>query len=625
VSAADAARRRNADFRFRQPSARIEPMQRTSVRRTLRGIGRRLPAEAPIVAIGLVLLIGLEAAGRRLPPEWSAVAATAVLGCALVALARSGKAAALGLAPGAAGRSWRRIVAAVSRRSLRGGVDLRGTPRLERALPPLALTLAPVPWLLAALLASSGGVPQRVLAAAAREAFLVHWAALLGLWTMTTAAILACVVLAAGGLHDLVFEPSRRAGRLEKEQEHGLQLLTAVCVTLGALVVPPAFLAASALIGLLAALTCLSPAWGPGLDLIWLDRGRGRSCSVLAVLALRLVLWSGLFAFAAVATVGPALLEPWRASDSPALPLTLFAGRVLVGWSALGAWVLFAMLWDSIARPRRALARALLAPQNLRLATRPEPRTCAQLEHSLRHSGYRVRYGREQRRPGDLRVELPQALRIALAVTGERPGLKRMRQDLARRAERVHRRILGRELPRLLAEARAEAPDGSEGIWIGPQHWFELAASAPAPEGAPTRRCFDSRVGPRFDSRLDWRTRADLLRLCHRLEVDHLFVEHGVEPAALGRVLEQMFEVEDVFGPGVRLEPRHLRFVPGVRAELHELAERADAGLGAWSEPEYDQLSRARILHLGRDRGGDSSAADEPRTHVGRPMRPLSS
>ncbi|MEO0651326.1 MAG: hypothetical protein AAFZ65_11680 [Planctomycetota bacterium] len=609
-------------------------MKATGIEGAVRRLRALWSVEAASAALALALLVGLEAGGRHLPAEWSVLPATAVAGVAtalLVAGVREGRLdwpRRLGERMVGEGK---RLLSVLRHYAVRGGVDLRGTPRLEREMPGALLLGAPLPWGAAFLVAAAGGVPHAVLYVASSDAFLVHWLSLLGLWTVGLGVTLVHVLVALGTLHDVCFEPRRRAGRMRPEREYVAQALVAGGVCLGAFLVPPVVLLGVTALGLLAALACLLPALGPDLDRAWVsgDAPQPRACSFLGTLALRLLFWSGIAVFAAVGLLGPHTLPAGWAVDLPdglhQLTLTPLLGRLLAGWLAAAAVAMVVFLTAEVALPRLAFARAARNRQVLRLSAPPDPRTVSQLIASLRHTDYALRFGRQDRRAGDVRVDLRTALRLSFAASGGRfedRDVLALRHSLSRRAERVHRRALLRAMPRLLEIAERERPVAAEGLWIGPQHWFERAVTAPAETETLGRRYFDADVGPPFSELLDWRTRVYWQGVCARLEVDHLFVERGIAPEALAATVEQMFEVEDVFGGRARLEERHLRAIPGVQAMIHELP-----GEGPWlreeyPEPNYEELARARILHLFRDRGGEPERSLPSSPSRSRPLSP---
>ena len=586
-------------------------MKTTRQDRALRTLRRPPGLEVISVVALLSLLAALEMTGRELPAEWSVIPTALVIASAIATLGHLSRGGVLSWPSRALARFTNRVRPQVQRvrdALIHGGADLRGTPILERSLPGVLLFLAPLPWVAAGLVLATGQLPHELILGAANHAYLVHTSALLVLWTIGLGLTLSFALLTLGALHDLAFEPRRRKGTMQPEREYALQTTIAITVTAIGFSVPPVILAGLAGIALAAACLGLARPFGPDLDLAWSTNRdhRIRVCSFLGALALRLILWSGLGVFALVCLLGPRLLAD--TPDSTALPLTVGLGRVLSGWAAAAALTSAGLVIRELTRPRFHFARAARAELTLRLAQVPDPRTATQLENGLRGTGFAIRYGRTDRRAGDVRVPLRSALRLSFAASGgrfEESDVLTLRADLARASERVHRRCLTFGLGKLFECAEAERPPRSEGLWIGPQHWFERAVTAPVTGDTNGARCFDSDVGAPFDEHLDWRTRIYWRGLCRRLEIDHIFVENGLKRSDLVALLELLFEVDDVFGGLGRLEERHLRTLESTRAVIHDFPSGGHDREGDYPEPKYREISRARVLHLFRDRGGD--------------------
>ncbi|MFO0918617.1 MAG: hypothetical protein U0872_09915, partial [Planctomycetaceae bacterium] len=75
-----------------------------------------------------------------------------------------------------------------------------------------------------------------------------------------------------------------------------------------------------------------------------------------------------------------------------------------------------------------------------------------------------------------------------------------------------------------------------------------------------------------------------------------------------------MFEVYDVHGGRMRAEERHFTGLPGVRVLMHdfELGQSERFEKTAFPEPQYEEIGRARILHIFKDRGEFAVQDDVP-------------
>lgn len=190
---------------------------------------------------------------------------------------------------------------------------------------------------------------------------------------------------------------------------------------------------------------------------------------------------------------------------------------------------------------------------------------------------------------------------------------------LRRRLEIQHRRSLTRGLEKLFKQAARWKWKRGSGFWIGLQHWFiygltrdeDESEFAEAVIGAPYHRAF-----PRA-------ARHHFREITQALEVDLIYVEDGVSFRRFVRVLRVMFEVFDVHGGRQRAEDRHFLGLPGVRVlvENFELGQepKFDAGHG-YREPDYDEIGRARLLLVLKDRGDDVDHVEVPDESTGTPV-----
>ena len=91
-----------------------------------------------------------------------------------------------------------------------------------------------------------------------------------------------------------------------------------------------------------------------------------------------------------------------------------------------------------------------------------------------------------------------------------------------------------------------------------------------------------------------------------------IFIEDGVTFKNLERVLRIITELYDVHAGKRRAEDFHFRGLPKVRVMIHEYEPGNPFRSDAYLEPKFDDLSRVRVLHIFRDRGGQEEYVDPP-------------
>ena len=102
------------------------------------------------------------------------------------------------------------------------------------------------------------------------------------------------------------------------------------------------------------------------------------------------------------------------------------------------------------------------------------------------------------------------------------------------------------------------------------------------------------------------------LQIMTALELDLVFVEDGVRFKKLQWVIRQIFELYDVFGGDQRAEEKHFVGVPGVRVLIHDFRLDDPFHSETYPEPDYEDVGRARILHVFRERGEEDDEVETP-------------
>ena len=120
-------------------------------------------------------------------------------------------------------------------------------------------------------------------------------------------------------------------------------------------------------------------------------------------------------------------------------------------------------------------------------------------------------------------------------------------------------------------------------------------------------------VGPSYASVIPIAARRHLHQVLGALELDLLFVEDGVRFSALKAVLAMLFEHYDVYGGARLADERRFQGLPGIRVLLHDYVLEEPLVARGYPEPDYEDLGRARILHVFRDRGDGRDETPTPR------------
>jgi hypothetical protein len=148
------------------------------------------------------------------------------------------------------------------------------------------------------------------------------------------------------------------------------------------------------------------------------------------------------------------------------------------------------------------------------------------------------------------------------------------------------------------------------GFWLAPHWWFVEGVGREdadtAGEDAPPL------VGPAYSRVIPARARQHAHAVLRATHVDMIFVEDGVTFRNLERALRVLTELYDVHGGQRRAEELHFRGVPKVKVMIHEYEPGNPFRSELYPEPKFDDLSRVRVLHIFRDRGGHEELIEPP-------------
>jgi hypothetical protein len=185
----------------------------------------------------------------------------------------------------------------------------------------------------------------------------------------------------------------------------------------------------------------------------------------------------------------------------------------------------------------------------------------------------------------------------------------------ARRHEVQCRRVLVRRLEMLFKRAKRRNFKRGEGFWIGLHLWFVPGLTRDTGEedtDFEEGTIVDEVIGPPYHKVLPRPARHYFHRVMKALEVDLIFVEDGVPFRRFRRVLDCLFEVFDISGDTRRAEEKHFVGIPGIRVVIHDFDPDSPYRSGTYPEPDYEDIGRARILHVFVDRGGADEPVDVP-------------
>ncbi len=194
------------------------------------------------------------------------------------------------------------------------------------------------------------------------------------------------------------------------------------------------------------------------------------------------------------------------------------------------------------------------------------------------------------------------------------------REALLRRRRVVLRRLVRRGLRRVLRRAaRHEYREGA-GFVIAPHLWFVPRLTRDEDESHPETRLgtFAQTLGPDWAAAISGAARQHLANVLGCLEIDLIFLEDGVGHAGLRRVLTVLYEVFDVHDGGRAVRDRDFAGLSGLCVLLHEYGPQTRFSSDVYPEPNFKDVSRARLLHVFKDRGGEEErdTVTSPRERV---------
>ena len=508
------------------------------------------------------------------------------------------------------GRWARRALSLASWVRYEHGFDLRGTPPVARRTPPVV-------WVVAAGLVVWGAVaglvwatfPSGWRALGFYGPYTLYLAGMLTLW----AALFTCMFVgifvpieSLNGLLKGLRDSDRRGAQV------GAVVLYAVIVSYVAMSVPPFAILGVCLVVALLAWVVYLPKHRDEAAVLWraADDAPVRAIPFHRMLAIVTGLAALLVFDVLLTAVGGQLFAPLTVTS--AMSITTLLG-VVAAWLMPGLMLLLAVrAWvgwrnDPARRGRPTAHVAGTDPVAVRRA--------AQL---IRAWGWKVQAAPRSREAGMVGVELVEPARSEATEFDPRWPLKvsladleagDVRQRLARRDEIGVRRQLFKGLSKLFKRAALFKGPGGGGLWLAPHWWFVEGMSRDEGEESDDAPAL---VGPAYSRVLSPRARQHAHAVLRAAQVDMIFVEDGVSYRKVEKVLRVLAELFDVHGGKRRAEEQHFQGLPKVRVMIHDYEPGNPFRSDTYPEPSFAELSRVRVLHVFRDRGGEEEEVEPP-------------
>jgi hypothetical protein len=585
--------------------------------RTFRSLQRLLGPDAWFSYAVLAVLVMLEIAGRQQPGtdfhDLMSIMVLALLGV-LVAFRHKQQP----LAWVRVLHSWGQRVLAYAWPRIDLGIDFRGTPPLPRALPPTIVRILGVLFLwLGMLVPFAADLPQGLRSVGVSVTYLGYLAVLAALWAILLLSMFFASYLTWAILHDTFLSRSSSGRKAVRVELLVPTLYFFGLLMLSRLLPPWVPLLICALAMTINWLTVLVPS-NPDVKFIW--RYRDRPSTVFSIPWPRYVLSE--FSVQALGTVnlvltacGSVLLTDPRLAFQE-MPITTGLGLMLA-WLAPGLLTLLVIqcVLGRLRDPARPCAPAVhISGPGLETQ-----RSALKAFFALR--GWHVRFAPSRPGPLDVCVVLAPGtepdfearwpLHVDPAVLQQETTFQR----LVRRDEIQLRRRLVSGLERLFKHAAGHKARRSMGLWLAPHYWFVLGLTRDLPDDERDMSdgtLFTGIVGPPYHRVLPRPVRHHVYRILRALQIDLIFVEDGVTFKRFGRVLRMLFEIYDVHGGRRRADEVHFHGLPGTRVLIHEFVLNEPFRSETYPEPEYENLGRARILHIFRDRGEQEEPLETP-------------
>jgi hypothetical protein len=462
--------------------------------------------------------------------------------------------------------------------------------------------------------------------------YLGHLLILTVLWSALLFGILVCAFAPAAMIHDRFVNAFTGHRRRRLWPEFSTMAVYFVAVAVGGLLLPLWVPFCLLLLPLVAWLVVGRASLRWDAHILWKYRRREQISSVPlgSWLTYQVASVTLLIASLAILACGSAVLGGRTECDT--MPITAGLGTGVV-WLAPG------LLWFALGQLAWAQVRDPARPCRpvLHVAGDHARRNIAKIARHFRTKGWDVRMALAKPQSQDVCVLLtseaveeaddgPRRWPLRVAA-GELVESAEVYWRLERRAQTLQRRQLIGGLRKLFKIAARRKYKAGTGYWVAPHLWFILGLCRDTEEENPKWRdgtILAETIGPHYHRVLSHSARHQAFAVFQAVEIDLILVEDGVGFRRFCRVLRMLFEIYDVYGGRRRALEIHFQGIPGVRVIIHEFRLDNPFKSEVYPEPEYDDLGRARILHIFRDREEHEepleSPIDDTRVPVGAPL-----
>ncbi|MFT4537633.1 MAG: hypothetical protein ACI841_003468 [Planctomycetota bacterium] len=514
----------------------------------------------------------------------------------------------------------RALASTLSQLNIETGVDLRSTPPLPRGFPPIFKTLLRVTVGVTVVLALAHdyfpGAARDVIQSTSSALYLIG---LTAFWSILVGASLLLFALPIAFIDDALDHSTRFEGK-QRFMLEGL----AICLHLSVLVTGIFFAPAWAPLALLSltlagtGILALLPG-RPALAILW-RKDRESAPMVMEWTSLALTnltilacLITSLYLLSRGDRIGGGGTEETFVTSLLGL---VFGWTSSMAYTVLMIGIPFSVISGRFRNPATTRATRVHIAGDLPQLLRKE------LKSALHFAGVRLVSEKAEASRGDVKLAYhAEGSSTPIAWQSQWPLIlgeadfaegslltTDLVQRVTRRDEILRRRQFLHGMQRLFKIAARRKYKAGSGFWLAPHHWFITRLSRDVDES-------DAWFGgPAYHPTLSIEARAHFYQIMRGCELDVIFVEDGVGYRRLKRVLAMLFEYHDLFGGERRAEERHFSGLPGVRVLIHGYDLGGEYPYEKYPEPDYEDLGRARILHVFKDRGEEETQVDTPST-----------
>ena len=499
------------------------------------------------------------------------------------------------------------------------GPDLRGAPPIPRKLPFTVYLIGClfIVWGVAAV-ALWHYLPMSWRSYAIQGSFTLYLVGMVCLWGLLFAGLL-------GGIYFpfMLFnylsprpvtrpeEPKMSRGQLIFLSSYVLSV-AAACWLLPLWIVP----AFCGVVLIAVMLLAVSP-HRPDVQFIWRAEGNPRVWSVTTPCLLCVTTTLAILLLTALVLTAAGGRVLGNASNDADMPITVMLGAA-VAWLTPGilisGGIFLFLLWRN--NPSRASQPTIHVAGDLATAVQP------QVRRILRKWGWEAHFDPEPATEIDVRIRMVEPFHsqakefepgwpLLLSLEDLQEGS--VRQRLERRDEIQKRRLLLRGLEKIFKHAKARHFAGGTGYWLAPHLWFMPGLARDEIDEEREDSAFLAQtVGPLFHEVMHRHVRQYLYRMLRSLQVDLIFLEDGIDFRLLKKVLRVMFEVYDKSAGKKRAEEIQFLGMLKVKVLIHDFQLDEPFRSETYPEPRFEDLGRARILHIFRDRGENEEYLEPP-------------